>query len=133
MNVIQTALVLGFALLTAQNDWPQWRGLNNDGMARGDAPHEWSDNKNIAWRAAIPGKGNSSPVIWGDKIFLTTAVPTGAAAPATPTPTSTATLPPRVRVDVRGVGPAAEPTPGSSISSSLCASIGEPAKSYGSA
>ena len=105
MNVIQTALVLGFALITVQNDWPQWRGLNNDGMARGDAPHEWSDTKNIAWRAAIPGKGNSSPVIWGDKLFLTTAVPTGAAAPAAPTPTSTATPPAQGQGRRQGRGP----------------------------
>jgi outer membrane protein assembly factor BamB len=74
--VIHVALLLGFALFTAQDDWPQWRGLNNDGMARGDAPNEWSDTKNVAWRVAIPGRGNSSPVIWGDKLFLTTAVPT---------------------------------------------------------
>ncbi|MEK6321136.1 MAG: PQQ-binding-like beta-propeller repeat protein [Acidobacteriota bacterium] len=85
MNVINVAMLLGFALFTAQDDWPQWRGLKDDGMARGDAPHEWSDTKNIAWRVAIPGRGNSSPVIWGDKIFLTTAVPTeGATASATP-------------------------------------------------
>lgn len=91
MYLIHLALLLGFALLTAQNDWPQWRGLNNDGMARGDAPHEWSDTKNVAWRVAIPGRGNSSPVIWGDKIFLTTAVPTGAAIPdATATATQSA-------------------------------------------
>jgi outer membrane protein assembly factor BamB len=79
VNVIHVALLLGFALFRVQNDWPQWRGLNNDGMAHGDAPHEWSDTKNIAWRVAIPGRGNSSPVIWGDKIFLTTAVPTDTA------------------------------------------------------
>jgi outer membrane protein assembly factor BamB len=55
-------------------------------MARGDAPLEWGPSKNIAWQAAIPGRGHSSPVIWGDRIFLTTAVPVGeepaAAAPA---------------------------------------------------
>ena len=73
MNAIHVALLLGFALFTAQNDWPQWRGLNNDGMARGDAPHEWNDTKNVAWRVAIPGRGNSSPTIWKDRIFLTTA------------------------------------------------------------
>ncbi|MFY9573632.1 MAG: PQQ-binding-like beta-propeller repeat protein [Blastocatellia bacterium] len=85
--MIHLALLFGFALFTAQDDWPQWRGLNNDGMARGDAPHEWSDTKNIAWRVAIPGRGNSSPVIWGDKIFLTTAVPTnGTTGPGSPQP-----------------------------------------------
>ena len=40
--------------------------------------------KNIAWRVGIPGRGNSSPVIWGDRIFLTTAVPAGDAKPAVP-------------------------------------------------
>ena len=80
-------LLFGFVLFAAQDDWPQWRGPSNDGMARGDAPLEWSDTKNIAWRVAIPGRGNSSPVVWGDKIFLTTAVPTeGAIASATPQP-----------------------------------------------
>lgn len=49
-------------------------------MARGDAPVEWSDTKNIAWRVPVSGRGHSSPVIWGDKVFLTTAVPTEAAA-----------------------------------------------------
>jgi outer membrane protein assembly factor BamB len=54
-------------------------------MARGDAPLEWADTKNIAWRVPVPGRGHSSPVIWGDKIFLTTAVPTeGAVTPAEP-------------------------------------------------
>jgi len=74
-------LLLGAALFAADDDWPRWRGPNDDGMARGDGPFEWSDSKNIAWRAPIPGRGHSSPVIWGDKIFLTTAVPTTTAAP----------------------------------------------------
>src|SRR5262245_33941072 len=69
----------------ADDDWPRWRGPNENGMARGDAPVEWSEGKNIAWRAPIPGRGQSSPVIWGDKIFITTAVPTGAAAAPAPT------------------------------------------------
>jgi outer membrane protein assembly factor BamB len=100
VNVIHVALLFGFALFTMQNDWPQWRGLNNDGMARGDAPHEWSDTKNIAWRVAIPGRGNSSPIIWGDKIFLTTAVPTDAAT------TSAAAQPPQTAPPRRqGRGP----------------------------
>lgn len=100
MYVIHLSMLLGVALLTAQNDWPQWRGLNNDGMARGDAPHEWNDTKNVAWRVAIPGRGNSSPVIWGDKIFLTTAVPTGAA-----TASATQTQPPPVQGRRQGRGP----------------------------
>ena len=57
--------------------WPQWRGPNNDGIAAGDAPLHWSDKDHVQWKSEVPGRGHSSPVIWGDKIFLTTAVPTG--------------------------------------------------------
>jgi outer membrane protein assembly factor BamB len=57
--------------------WPQWRGPDFNGMARGDAPLKWSDTENIKWKAAIPGRGFSTPVVWGEKIFLTTAIPTG--------------------------------------------------------
>ena len=64
--------------------WPQWRGPFNNGTARGDAPLEWSDTKNIAWKAPIPGRGHSSPIIWGDRIFVTTAVPTGKAGEGAP-------------------------------------------------
>src|SRR5262245_63179773 len=57
--------------------WPQWRGPFFNGVARTGAPVEFSDTKNIKWKIAIPGRGFSTPVIWGDRIFLTTAVPTG--------------------------------------------------------
>jgi outer membrane protein assembly factor BamB len=74
----------------APNDhWPQWRGPFFNGMARTAAPLEFSDTKNIKWKVAIPGRGFSTPVIWGDRIFLTTAVPTGktvSAEPAAPPP-----------------------------------------------
>lgn len=89
MHIIYFALLLLVpAWFAADNDWYQWRGPNNDGMARGDVPTEWSDTKNVAWRATIPGRGFSSPIIWGDKIFLTTAAPAGgaSAAPAAPQP-----------------------------------------------
>ncbi|RPI25179.1 MAG: hypothetical protein EHM61_15075 [Acidobacteria bacterium] len=58
--------------------WPYWRGPAADGMAVGDAPLKWNDTENVRWKTPIPGKGNSSPVIWGEKIFLTTAIPTAA-------------------------------------------------------
>jgi len=66
--------------------WPDWRGPSHNGMATGDAPLTWSDTERVAWKAAVPGKGNSSPVLWGDRIFVTTAVqvgePPAAAAPS---------------------------------------------------
>src|SRR5580700_10051027 len=69
-------LLLAVAASAADGDWPHWRGPADDGMARGEAPLHWSDQEHIAWKAAVPGHGNSSPVLWGDRIFVTTAVPT---------------------------------------------------------
>ena len=77
---LQAALVLVSAAFAADGDWPHWRGPNDDGMARGDAPLRWSDEEHIAWKAAVPGRGHSSPVLWADRIFLTTAVPAGDAS-----------------------------------------------------
>ena len=61
----------------ALGTWGHWRGPSQTGVASGAAPVRWSDTSNIAWKIEIPGRGHSSPVIWGDRIFLTTAVPTG--------------------------------------------------------
>jgi outer membrane protein assembly factor BamB len=69
--------LLAVPSMAAVGDWPAWRGPNWDGMARGDAPLRWSDTEHVAWKIPVPGKGNSSPVVWGDRLFLTTAVPTG--------------------------------------------------------
>jgi len=62
----------------AQDSWPQWRGP----LATGVAPHaqppiEWSETKHIRWKTRLPGKGHSTPIVWGERIFLTTAVPYG--------------------------------------------------------
>jgi outer membrane protein assembly factor BamB len=68
-------LLTSLAFAVDPGGWPKWRGPNDDGMARGDAPLKWSDTENIAWKAEIPGRGFSSPVVWGDSVFVTTAVP----------------------------------------------------------
>ncbi|MBL8187486.1 MAG: PQQ-binding-like beta-propeller repeat protein, partial [Acidobacteria bacterium] len=62
--------------------WPQWRGPFFNGMARTSAPTDFSATKNVKWKVAIEGRGFSTPVIWGDKMFLTTAIPTGKTATA---------------------------------------------------
>lgn len=72
------------AILAAEDelDWPQWRGPLGTGVApNADPPIEWSETKNIRWKVALPGKGHSSPVVWGSRIFLTTAIPYGDALP----------------------------------------------------
>ncbi|HUG92887.1 MAG TPA: PQQ-binding-like beta-propeller repeat protein [Planctomycetaceae bacterium] len=56
-------------------NWPQYRGAESDGLARGDTlPDTWSTTDNVVWKAEIPGWGWSSPVIWDDRIFVTSAV-----------------------------------------------------------
>jgi outer membrane protein assembly factor BamB len=78
------ALLILLAMLLAApaqaEHWASWRGPNDNGMANGDAPTRWSDTENIKWKTEIPGRGHSSPVIWGDRIFLTTAIPVGTVA-----------------------------------------------------
>ena len=62
--------------------WPQWRGPTGQGISTtADPPIEWDERTNIAWKAKLPGKGHSSPVVWGDRVFVTAAVPYGAARP----------------------------------------------------
>jgi len=56
----------------ANENWPQWRGLNGDSVAPGPLPTRWSKDKNIIWKTALPGWGNSTPAIWQDAIFVTT-------------------------------------------------------------
>ena len=66
----------------SSQNWPQWRGPNANGLVdAGNPPIEWSETKNISWKVAVPGKGHATPIIWGDKVFLLTAV---SAAPTPP-------------------------------------------------
>src|SRR5687768_15792669 len=70
-------LVLAPGLLTAQSPaerfWPQWRGPFATGVSRtATPPVEWSETKNVRWKVPIPGRSSSTPVIWGDRIFLLT-------------------------------------------------------------
>ncbi len=83
-----------------QAHWPEWRGPFLNGVARGDAPTTWSNTKNIKWKTPIPGRGHSTPVIYGDKIFLTTAVETG----RTPAPERAQEEPPAEGGRRRGAG-----------------------------
>lgn len=61
-------------LVRAEN-WPGWRGPSGDGVSAGKGiPTKWSSTENIAWRIAVPGEGHSSPIVWGDKVFLTSSL-----------------------------------------------------------
>lgn len=71
------ALVLIPVSASAEN-WPHWRGFGGNGIAKdASPPTSWSPSQNIKWKAAIPGAGSGSPVVWGDRVFAVSAVPTG--------------------------------------------------------
>jgi outer membrane protein assembly factor BamB len=58
--------------------WPRWRGPSGQGLVEGgNYPDRWSGTDNVLWKIEVPGKGNSSPIVWADKIFLTTAYDNG--------------------------------------------------------
>ncbi len=79
---ITGALVLtaGLAVRSAgfEDYWPQWRGPFANGISTtADPPLTWSETSNLRWKVEIPGRGHSTPVVWGDRLFVTTAVPKG--------------------------------------------------------
>ena len=56
-------------------NWPQWRGPDGSGIStEKNLPAAWTPTTNIKWKAAIPGRGHSSPIVWGNRVFVTTAV-----------------------------------------------------------
>ena len=61
-------------LIRAEN-WPGWRGPSGDGVSAGKGiPTKWSSTENIAWKIPVPGEGHSSPIVWDDKVFLTSSL-----------------------------------------------------------
>ena len=80
--MIWTTVLRALLFPFADTNWPQFRGPAANGMGTGTPPLEWNadSGKNIRWKTEIPGLGHSSPVIWGDRIFLTSAVGEGDAA-----------------------------------------------------
>jgi hypothetical protein len=77
--------ILGLLLITsgaiaddsALANWPSWRGPLNTGVAPlADPPIHWDANANIRWKAPLEGRGSATPIVWGDRIFLVTAIPT---------------------------------------------------------
>ena len=58
--------------------WPQWRGPLANGVATAATPPlEWSETRNVRWKVEIPGRGSSTPIVWGDRLYLSTAIPVG--------------------------------------------------------
>ncbi len=69
------------------NNWHQWRGPEANGVSRtAKPPVRWSEDENVKWKVAIEGDGSSTPIIWGNKVFLLTAINTGIVDPDLPKP-----------------------------------------------
>ena len=97
MKLIAPGLIAVFVLSTAavqtpqtppsERYWPQWRGPFNTGVSRtATPPAEWSETKNVRWKIEIPGRGSATPVVWGDRLYVLTAVPVGVTADAAHAP-----------------------------------------------
>ncbi|MBI5383808.1 MAG: PQQ-binding-like beta-propeller repeat protein [Verrucomicrobia bacterium] len=80
MNALFTSLVTGCLALAATlsasaGNWPGWRGPDGTGVStEKNLPLKWSATENVRWRVELPGPGNSSPIVWGDRVFVTQAV-----------------------------------------------------------
>jgi outer membrane protein assembly factor BamB len=77
MTRLACALLLCFSLVTLAfaSNWPNWRGPSYDGVASGTGyPTKWSATENVRWKVQLPGPGASTPILWGDRIFLTCVV-----------------------------------------------------------
>ena len=69
------------------DNWHQWRGPNATGVSTtANPPVTWGEDENIKWKVAIEGQGTSTPIIWGDKVFVLTAINTGVKDPSIPDP-----------------------------------------------
>jgi outer membrane protein assembly factor BamB len=85
LSIVAVLLTSAFAQTDSASEryWGQWRGPYATGVSKtAEPPIEWSESKNIRWKIEIPGRGNASPVVWGDRIYLMTAVPAGITGPA---------------------------------------------------
>jgi len=78
LAVALPALATDVHMLTVSGEgagyWPGWRGPSAQGYVAGSGyPDTWSDTDSVLWKVAVPGTGNSSPIVWGERLFLTTA------------------------------------------------------------
>ena len=83
--VVTAAIVVLLGVPAVAQEWPQFRGPGARGVADDPRlPHTWSTTDNVVWTTPVPGTGWSSPVVWGDSIFLTSVVRTAEGEPPRP-------------------------------------------------
>lgn len=73
--LVAFASLVGVAASLQAENWPQWRGPHGNGISsEQDLPTTWSRTENVAWRAPLPGPGGATPIVWGDRVFVTSSV-----------------------------------------------------------
>jgi outer membrane protein assembly factor BamB len=76
--VLLATVVAALGTIAHAEQWPQFRGPGSTGVAESPAlPDTWSNTQNVRWKTAIPGHGWSSPIVWGERIFVTSVIPSG--------------------------------------------------------
>lgn len=87
VRTLTVLFILQASTVFAEN-WGHWRGpIGNSVALKGHPPVEFSDKKNVKWKVEVPGRGSSSPIIWENQVFITTAVPVKANPGGEPGPT----------------------------------------------
>jgi outer membrane protein assembly factor BamB len=95
----------------ALDNWPQWRGPLVSGFApNADPPTEWSETRNVKWKVKLPGSGTATPIIWGDRVFILTAVAAENKAEAAPASPASANAAASEHRPPGGLGPSERPT-----------------------
>jgi len=72
--ILACVVLFSTGRILAEN-WPGWRGDGRGISTEKNMPLKWSEKENVKWKTAIPGAGHSSPIVWGNRVFVTTAVP----------------------------------------------------------
>jgi len=68
-------VIFALSARASGENWPAWRGPRGDGTSlEKNTPVRWSGTQNIAWKVPIPGKGHASPIVWGNRVFVVTAL-----------------------------------------------------------
>ena len=89
-------------------NWPQWRGPLQNGVApAANPPTTWSETNNVKWKVKIPGSGQATPIVWDNRVFIQTAIPTGKKIEAKPAEASE--QPPAPRPEAGGEPPRTGP------------------------
>lgn len=70
-----STMCLALCSISRADNWAHWRGPQGNGTGVGNPPLSWGEGKNIKWQVAVPGKGSGSPIVWDNRVFVVTAVP----------------------------------------------------------